>query len=298
MASARDLKKRIATVKNTQQTTKAMKMVSAAKLRRAQDAISAQRPFARAIGSLMSRLASVAGKETGSKLIAGSDAVVGGRVLVVMFTSDRGLCGGFNSNVIKGVSRWAKENQSRYSQITYAFVGKRGYDFFKSRKVDRGQYFEELGGKVTYAKAKKLADTLVRAYLDGDYDEIMVVYNEFQNAITQVTRVETFLPLSPTALGSSDALQNAGLENTIVKPSPKAVFEALLDKYFAIQAFRVMLESQASEHGARMSAMDNATRNASDMIFALSLEYNKQRQAGITKELLEIISGSEAQKAG
>lgn len=302
MASIKDLKKRIGTVKNTQQTTRAMKMVSAAKLRRAQEAIQNQRPYAKAVGGLIPLLASMPGSRIESPLVrkAGDeslgDASGAKSVLLVVMTSDRGLCGGFNGNIIKSVQRWLKSKSSEYQTIDLAFVGKRGFDFFKTKKVGMGPYFSELSGKVTYAKAKKLSDQLVELYLSGKYTEVKVIYNEFKNAVTQKVTLEDFLPLDAAGIQGQES--QAELTDFIVKPSPTAVLSSLLSKHFAIQAFRMMLDSQASEHGARMSAMENATNNAADMIRQLTLDYNKQRQAGITKELLEIIAGSESQKAG
>lgn len=304
MPSIKDLKKRIGTVKNTQQTTKAMKMVSAAKLRRAQEAIQSQRPYARKIDALIKRLISLPDLGFESPLIRKDEVVASGsaddgarrkNVLLVLVTSDRGLCGGFNSNVIRTAQRWLKANVDHYGTIQLGFVGRRGYDFFKTKKVTLGPYKPELGGKVSFLKAKGLAELLMASFTSGEVDEIKIIYNEFKNAVSQEVITEDFLPLSPKSF-QPDPAQRDDDVIYLVKPSPKAVLEQLLNKYFTIQAFRIMLESQASEHGARMSAMENATNNASDMISHLTLLYNKQRQAGITKELLEIISGTESQK--
>lgn len=304
MPSIKDLKKRIGTVKNTQQTTRAMKMVSAAKLRKAQEAIQNQRPYAKQIGDLISHLSSVIEfKEEPAlmrKWVPSEDLSEGQKkkILLVVVTSDRGLCGGFNSNVIKAAQRWVEAQQGSQAVIEFGFVGKRGYDFFKNRKVTIASYFQEIGGKVTFGKAKKLADYLIERFVKGEFDEIKFVYNEFKNAASQVVRVEDFLPLVPKHPSKDTLSSDAGAESSIclVKPSPEEVFEALLERNFSTQAFRVLLESQAGEHGARMSAMENATKNAGEMIRKLTLQYNKQRQAGITKELLEIIAGSESQK--
>lgn len=296
MPSIKDLKKRISSVKNTQQTTRAMKMVSAAKLRRAQEAITNQRPYAQKVSGLIRTMAGIAGDKYQSPLIrtAGSEPVTG-KVLLVVVTSDRGLCGGFNSSVIKAAQRWVMKNGDRYTGVKMSFVGRRGHDFFKNRKIDLGQYYVEAGGKVTFQKARKLADSLVAEFLTGEYAEIKFIYNEFKNAVTQKVVVEDFLPVEPPVReNTSGALED---EMYIVKPAAGEVLSSLLDKNFAVQAFRILLESQAGEHGARMSAMENATKNAGEMIRKLSLQYNKQRQANITKELLEIISGSESQKS-
>lgn len=300
MPSIKDLKKRIGTVKNTQQTTRAMKMVSAAKLRRAQEAITNQRPYARRIGKLINLLSAMSNSEISSPLV--KREIPEGtkkKVLLVVVSSDRGLCGGFNTNVIKGAQRWVAANSADYESVTLGFVGRKAYDYFKTRKINKGPYWQELGGKVSFDKAKKLAAALVELYTNGEFDEVKFVFNEFKNAVTQKVVVEGFLPLSQDDFGeggASEQTKEKELTGFLVKPSVEEVLDHMLRTNFPVQAFRVMLESQASEHGARMSAMENATKNAGEMIRKLSLQYNKQRQAGITKELLEIISGSESQK--
>jgi len=297
MASIKDLKKRIGTVKNTQQTTRAMKMVSAAKLRRAQDAIAANRPYAKQLRRLLDLVAAqpqVSGK---SKLLKSEqEAVESPRLLLLVVSSDRGLCGGFNSNIVRGTQRWLAQNRDR-GELHLAFVGRKAYEYFRNRKdFGMDQYFPEAGGKATFSKARKLTDALVAKFLDGSFQEVHVIYNEFKNAVSQRVVVEQFLPLE---LGSgSEASESTDLGPLlIVKPSTQEIFDQLIDKSFATQLFRILLDSQASEHGARMSAMENATKNAGEMIRKLTLQFNKQRQASITKELLEIISGSESQKA-
>lgn len=302
MASIKDLKKRITTVKNTQQTTRAMKMVSAAKLRRAQEGIQNQRPYAKRILELIQELSRKVSLPGEHPLLRREESVAAQqqkKTLLVIVTSDRGLCGGFNASVIKFCQRWLKTQALAQPQgwVEVAFVGKRGYDFFKTKKVRVGHFYSEVGGKVSFAKAKLLADALVQRYVEGEVDEIKIIYNEFKNAVTQQVTLETFLPLTPA--GSEDVSGSGVVEagDVIVKPSPREVLTQLLEKNFAIQIFRILLESQAGEHGARMSAMENATKNAGEMIRKLTLLYNKQRQASITKELLEIISGSESQKA-
>jgi len=295
MPSIKDLKKRIGTVKNTQQTTRAMKMVSAAKLRRAQDAIIANRPYAKQLRHLLKLVSSQPSIQTQGKLIQSDGAEAENRkILLLVVTSDRGLCGGFNSNVIRGTQRWVKKHRER-GEVHLAFVGRKGYEFFRGRKdFAMDQYFPEAGGKVTFAKARKLADHLIGKFVEDQFHEVHVIYNEFKNAVSQIVRTEQFLPL---ALDAAAASSESLAPMLIVKPATQAIFDSLVDKSFATQLFRMMLDSQASEHGARMSAMENATKNAGGMIKKLTLQYNKQRQAGITKELLEIIAGSESQKA-
>ncbi len=297
MPSIKDLKKRIGSTKNTQQTTRAMKMVSAAKLRRSQDAIMSQRPYARRVGDLIRLVAGMTKKSESNPLIVGRELAEGEKkkLLLVLVTSDRGLCGGFNSNIIKTAQRWLRDNESNFGEVKLGFVGRKGFDFFKTRRTNNGPYFSEVGGKVTFQKAQKLASQVMELYNSGTVDEVQFVYNEFKNAISQKVIVETYLPLSGMR-GGADSQAQADGPIYFVKPSAEVVLEQLLAKNFAMQAFRILLESQAGEHGARMSAMENATKNAGEMIRKLTLQYNKQRQANITKELLEIISGSESQK--
>jgi len=295
MASIKDLKKRIGTVKNTQQTTKAMKMVSTAKLRRAQEAVRAHRPYAKEIQTLIEIAAGTpAGSLFQSPLIRragdGAPDATKGTALLVVVTSDRGLCGGFNGNAIRAAQRWMESNRSRFERVEVGCVGKRGYDFFRGRGRTIGYHFPEFGGKVTFGVAKRLTQDLISAFESGKYSEIYFLYNEFKNAGVQAPVAERFLPVEPS-IGSGGA---TSVE--LIKPDPVGVLELLLKKSFTAQAYRVLLESQAGEHGARMTAMSNATDNAGEMIRLLTLEYNKQRQAGITKELLEIIAGSESQK--
>lgn len=297
MPSIKDLKKRIGSVKNTQQTTKAMKMVSAAKLRRAQDAINNHRPYAKRMGNLIKLVSAISDSPIDSPLVRKKDvdAEAKKKVLLVVVTSDRGLCGGFNGNIIKAAHRWVKENSDKYEVVKLGFVGRKGHDFFKNRKVEMGPYYAEVGGKVVFAKAKKLAESLIELYLSDQVDEVKFVYNEFRNAVSQRVVIEDFLPLAGGEGEAEAAAPELGLY--LVKPGHVQMLEQLLAKNFSVQAFRILLESQAGEHGARMSAMENATKNAGEMIRKLTLQYNKQRQAGITKELLEIISGSESQKS-
>ncbi len=299
MASIKDLKKRIGSTKSTQQTTKAMKMVSAAKLRRAQDAITNNRPYAKQVGALVTHMLSAPDVTVNSPLLdrtsGSTEETNGKRVLLLVVTSDRGLCAGFNATIIKLAARWLNSEGRKYASVTFSFLGKRGFDFYKTKSgFIVGDFFEKYGGKVTFKKANDLSNAICKSFLDGEFDEVKIVYNEFKNAVLQVPTIEDFLPLRPKMGTATEA---APSENVIVKPSADAVLGALLEKHFAIQIFRVMLESQAGEHGARMSAMENATKNAGEMIKKLTLQYNKQRQAGITKELLEIISGSESSKS-
>ncbi|MEN9724321.1 MAG: synthase gamma subunit [Pseudomonadota bacterium] len=300
MPSIKDLKKRIGTVKNTQQTTRAMKMVSAAKLRRAQDAIVANRPYARQLQQLLKEVSRQPHIVVSPKWLSREESELATKkVLLVVVTSDRGLCGGFNSNIIRAAQKWVKKERDR-AEVSLAFVGRKGYEFFRGKKeFSLDAYFPEAGGKVTFARARKLADSLIEKFAPGSFDEIHVIYNEFKNAVSQVVRVEQFLPLALESQSSDTLTGESATSDSllIVKPGSQEIFDALVNKSFATHLYRMLLDSQASEHGARMSAMENATKNAGSMIKKLTLQFNKQRQAGITKELLEIIAGSESQKA-
>ena len=291
MASSKDLRKRISTVKNTQQITKAMKMVSAAKLRRAQDAIVSLRPYAREIQAIVSSIAR--STEAAHPLMDEARAESGDKVLVVVVTSDRGLCGAFNASVIKGAMRYMRTHGHNYKKFELGFVGRKGYEFFKTRTPNAGRYYQNFFSGLRFAKSQAMAEELIAQYTAGDFDQVFFVYNEFQSAISQKVAVERFLPVRIEGAGT----ETAGDQNPVAyEPSREEILDMLLPKHFATQIHRILLESLASEHGARMSAMENATKNAGEMMFALSLEYNKTRQGGITKELLEIVSGSEAQK--
>lgn len=298
MPSIKDLKKRITTVKTTQQTTRAMKLVSASKLRRAQDAITAQRPYAKQISRLIKVLAKDPNAVEKAALLRVMPVTDGQKpnVLVVSISSDRGLCGSFNANIIKTTQRWINANHSKYSKVEVITVGRRVTEIIKSKNAKNYTvtHSEEFGNKIQIGRAKGLSEKLVEAFVSGSVDEVVVIYNEFKNAISQKIVAETLLPvLSPEVAVGDVTSANPG--DYLMKPDAATLLDSLLEKHFVAQVFRMLLESQASEHGARMSAMENATKNAGEMIKKLTLQYNKQRQAGITKELLEIIAGSESQ---
>lgn len=303
MPSIKDLKKRITSVKNTQQTTRAMKMVSAAKLRRAQDAITANRPYAKAIDRMIRRVISISQVPNISPLIrdvADEPTDRKKNVALVVISSDRGLCGAFNGNIIKRTNRWVAEHSNEYDKIYVSFVGKKAHELLRKNPRISTLAYVEFGAKADFAKAEKLTDQVVSYFLEGKVDEVKVIYNEFKNAISQELVVESFLPITTgTLMDQMGSVAGESMEDSdlyIVRPDGEALLKSLVAKHFSVQMYRMLLESQASEHGARMSAMDSATRNAGEMIRKLSLQYNKQRQAAITKELLEIISGSESQK--
>jgi len=287
MPSIKDLKTRITSVKNTQQTTKAMKMVSAAKLRRATDAILSQRPYANEVARMMCVLA-----DQGA---ADADANTNRKpaTLLVVVTSDRGLCGGYNGGVVRAAAAFIADRSRDGRTVKTVFVGKKGLELLRARMAVSPTHYEEFGAKITFKKASALAKKILPFYENGEVDEVVLVYSQFKNAITQQPVADLVLPIV-----NEEAVEGESAKNdlTIFEPSKAGLYATLSAKYFVIQVFKALLEAQASEHGARMSAMENATKNAGDMIRKLTLQYNKQRQAAITKELLEIISGSESQK--
>ena len=294
MASLRDIRKRIRSVKNTQQITKAMKMVAAAKLRKAQDAIIAARPYAQALEQMIADLAGRSEDLAHPLLTARAVR----NVDLVVLTSDRGLAGGFNSNIIRRVNRFLLENARTYQRIRLVTIGRKGYEYFRRRSVEILKDYPGLFAQVNFATASDVADEAARRFLEEETDAVFVVYNEFISAISQKVILTQVLPLqslghAPTEGEKRDRPSAVDFE---YEPNRQAVLDRLVPQAIAIKIYRALLESLASEHGARMSAMDNATNNASEMIDRLTLHYNRTRQAAITKELMEIVSGAEALK--
>lgn len=288
MASARDLRRRIASVKNTQQITKAMKMVAAARLRRAQEAIVKARPYAAAIKGMVANLASVPGMEELHPMLQARPVK---KVVVVLITSDRGLCGGFNSNLLKRAEALYRAEKDS-AEISFITIGKRGHDYLRGRSIPIKKNFTDFFKSVSYAKVQAVADELIHGFVAGEFDEVRVIFSEFKSAISQVPQTVSLLPIRFAQDGAASKVSM----DFIFEPSRESVLADILPRYFRAKIYKAILESQASEYGARMAAMDSATKNAGEMIRKLSLEYNKQRQAGITKELLEIVSGAEALK--
>ena len=293
MASLKDIRSRIDSTKNTQQITKAMKLVSAAKLRRAQHQITNMRPYASTLLKVIADIA-VTNRVTHPLMAAPAETK---KVLLVVLTSDRGLCGAFNSNINKFAENYIRENKEKLETLDFIFVGRRGLDFFARRNIKPIESILRLDKDVSYALASRVAERLMRDYLDGHYDEIRLIYNEFKSAISQRVVSETLLPidLEKNTFGTTDALPAFSMD-MIYEPRPEKTIDQLLVKAFSVQVYRCMCESVASEHGARMSAMENATNNAREMIAKLTLTYNKLRQEKITTELTEIVSGAEALK--
>ncbi|MBI5342989.1 MAG: ATP synthase F1 subunit gamma [Deltaproteobacteria bacterium] len=291
MANLRAIRKRIGSVKSTQQITKAMKMVSAAKLKRAQDAIIAARPFARKMREVVQALAARVGEDA-HPLLAAREAK---KLALLVVTTDRGLCGGFNSNLLRATYRFLAANREKYEEIAVFIVGRKAREFLRRRDVPLRKEYLNVLGSLSYAHSATLSEDLVGGFLAGDFDEVQVAFNEFRSAISQVVRFEKLFPISVERGGAEGAAAGGGID-FLYEPSQKEILAALLPKYVETQLFRVLLESVAGEHGARMTAMDSATNNSVDMIARLTLQMNRARQATITKELMEIIGGAEALK--
>jgi len=291
MPSLRDIKRRIKSVKNTQQITKAMKMVSAAKLKKAQDEITAARPYAEKMISLINSLV----KKTSSDshpLLSGTG---GPKVGVVLITSDRGLCGSFNAVLFRTMERFLREQSA--SEVSVYLLGKRSIEYFKRRDLGVINSRPLGSARPSYGDASEIARELIDLYLGEKLDEVHIIYSQFKSALTQVPVAQRLLPLGEAESEEGEAEEAAEPEVEILyEPSVDAVLETLLPKYVEVQVFRALLESAASEHGARMTSMDSASKNASEMIGGLTLKYNRLRQAAITKELMEIISGAESLK--
>ena len=291
MASLKDIKKRIGTVKNTQQITKAMKMVSAAKLRRAQEAVVAARPYADKMADVLSSLA--LREEADSHPLLEKRGK--GKALIVLVTGDRGLCGGFNTNISKAAERFIREKQEDFESYELLIVGRKGNDYLKRREgMEIAKVHENLVGtsQVTYPVGALLGQEVIELYRSGEYDGVFLVYNAFQSAMTQVQTVIQLLPIVAKVVD-----EESQVTDYIYEPNAAEVLDEILPKHIEVQIFRSLLESSASEHGARMTAMDSASKNASEMIGKLTLMYNRARQAAITTELSEIVSGAESIKA-
>jgi F-type H+-transporting ATPase subunit gamma len=288
--SLRDIRNRIGSVKSTRQITKAMKMVAAAKLRRAQDAILKTRPYAQLLDQALARVAArAAAVEVVAHLLLAPRAPKTAEVVVI--TSDRGLAGGFNSNIARRTQRFLTEESDRFAQIGLATIGKKGRDFFRARKLEVRKDFTGIHTDLRYEKAEAIAQEYTERYLAGEVDAVFLAYNEFKSAISQKPVVVQLLPIEVPA--GADAA--AGIDFKY-EPTREQLLAQLLPRHIAMQVWRALLESAASEHGARMSAMESATKNAEEMISMLTLQYNRARQAYVTKELMEIVSGAEALK--
>jgi len=296
MPSLKAIRTRIASVKSTQKITRAMKLVAAARLRRAQDAIVGARPYANALQEAVAEVAVRAGGESHPLLDQRPVRKIG----LVVLTSDRGLAGGFNANIFRGVQRFVVEQSAlpEPPAIAIYVVGKKGRDFFRRRKNSVvGHEFAGAAGNVAEARAQEVALTILELFQTAQVDAVYLVFNEFKSAIQQRVVIEPLLPLVAGRLAAGAAAASPGGQiDFLYEPDKKQLLDALLPMYVQSQVYRALLESIASEFGARMTAMDSATTNAKEVIARLTLQYNRARQAAITKELMEIVSGAEALK--
>jgi len=290
MASLDDLKKRIASVKSTQKITKAMKMVAAAKLRRAQESAEKGRPYSEKMNNVILNLSSgISDKDNAPKLLSGTgnDNVH----LCVVMTSDRGLCGGFNSNIIKKAKSYFSKILSEGKELKIITVGSKGNDQLK--RMYGGKIIESISFKesknANYFDADKVGKIIIDKFENSEFDICTIFYNQFKNVITQIPQAQQIIPLN-----NEKSEENASEESYEFEPDEDEILSNLLPKNISTQIFKAMLENSASEQGSRMSAMDNATRNAGEMVDKLTIQYNRSRQAAITKELIEIISGAES----
>ena len=276
-----DIRRRIRSVKSTQKVTRAMKMVSAAKLRRAQEAIFAARPFARKMLEVLNRMASRADPHAHPLLEDRGE----GKVLAVVITADKGLCGAFNANIIRTVSRFLAERPT--VDVSFSFVGRKGRDFFRRRQVKIRSEHVGVYQALRFETAQKIAADLIAAFTSGEVDRVFLVHNEFKSVIQQPLVVDRILPIERHEIRPEKLEQDY-----LYEPAPAAIFEDMLPRHVEVQVWRALLESVAAEHGARMTAMDAATNNATDLIDHLTLHMNKVRQAAITKEIIEVVSGA------
>ncbi len=315
MANQKEIRKRIGSVKSTQKITRAMKMVAGARLNRAQQRIQALRPYAVETGRVLARVAGsqplgVAAEEGAYEEQAGAQAVdhpllahrPERNVLILVISSDRGLCGGFNSNILRAAERLWKSKEGGGKSVRLAIIGRKGRDYFQRRKAPIVDYFEGVWEDPGMGQARRVARAILRPFLAEEVDSIYLVYNEFKSAMTQMVVAEPLFPLGSVSSQEPETERESVPEwdkvrEFIFEPDKEALLEVLVPMYIEITLVRALLESQASELGARMTAMDAATKNASDMIDRLTLQYNRARQAAITTELMEIIGGAEALNA-
>ena len=296
MANLKAIRKRISSVKSTQKITRAMKMVAGARLARAQQRILALRPYAVKTGEML-REVTVALAESGSSeaehpLLARRPEK---RALLLVVTSDRGLCGAFNANILRTTERLMREKQAAGIDVTLAVIGRKGREYFQRRSAPVHHAFTGVWEKLDLEQARNVARIVVRPFLAGEADAIYLVYNEFKSAMSQRVVAEPLFPLSPPAPeGASETVQDEQKPQFLFEPDKRRLLERLVPVYLEVTIARALLESLASQLGAQMTAMDSATKNASEMISKLTLDYNRARQAAITTELMEIIGGAEA----
>jgi F-type H+-transporting ATPase subunit gamma len=292
MATLRDIRRRIRSVESTQKITRAMKLVAAAKLRRAQERIVSARPYAVKMAELLSSLVRRAEGEAHPLLVRRPAA----RKRLVIITADKGLCGAFNSNILRASLAFLREQGE--TSVTLVVVGKKARDFYRRRQYEIKSEMLGFFDRLAYSHAQELAGGLMQEYLSGEVDEVHLLYNEFRSVAVQRVKREQLLPIESAEAVDGQGEAQGGAEGPagdyIYEPSPEAILAALLPRHVTTQVYRALMESVAGEYGARMTAMEAATKNAKEMISVLSIQYNKARQERITKELLDIVGGAEA----
>jgi F-type H+-transporting ATPase subunit gamma len=293
MPSLKEVKNRIGSVVSTQQITKAMKMVAAAKLKRSQDRIVQMRPFAQRLSFILQNLSSAQAGESNDNWY--SKVREEKRVMIVAVSSDRGLCGSFNSNVFKGVLKLIQDKyatQLQAGDVTILPIGKKAFEYFSKRKFNVVSDYSNTFLNLSFETVATASEFIMESYKKGKYDKVEVVYNEFKNVATQILRVEQYLPVLPPS-----STEKTTEVDYIYQPDREEILTGLIPKSLKVQLFKAVLDSNAAENGARMTAMDKATENAGELLKQLRLTYNRTRQAAITKEILEIVGGAEALKA-
>lgn len=290
MGNLKEIRARISSTTNTKKITSAMKLVSAAKLRRAQHRITHMRPYALKMLQLIADIASTERLEHPLLKTKKNPK----NCLLVVVSSDRGLCGGFNAQINKATQKFLSEEKDLYETLDIIFIGRKASDFFKIKNIEGKEVILNLAKEISYDMASKVSKKVMSSFKDGDYDQIKFIYNEFKSAIDQDVICETILPIDLSKQSFKEDFSFS--KDMIFEPEPEKIIENLVSRHFDIQVYRILSESVASEHGARMNAMENATKNAQGMIQSLTLTYNKLRQAAITTELIEITSGAEALK--
>ncbi len=290
MPSLQSLRRKIAAVKNTQKITKAMKMVAAAKLKRAQDRILSSRPYAHKMREVLANLSRRVNRSAHPLL----QKRTGNKIEILVITSDRGLCGAFNTNIVRKAVETLREHEGRGHKVTVSLVGRKSRDIFRRRTWPIRQQWTEIFDKLSFEHALDMGQDLTDHFVKGTFDELYVIYNEFKSAIQQRVIIERLFPIEALETDGTAAAALGGSYE--YEPDEEELLKALLPKHFQIQAYRILLESSAAEQGARMAAMDGATRNAGELIKKVTLYYNKTRQTSITRELMDIVGGAEALK--
>lgn len=292
MATLRDIKKRIKAVQNTQKITKAMKMVSAAKLRKVQSRMLDLRPYADKMQDVLTSLAKGADREAHPLLAFRPRKTI--EVLVI--TSDRGLCGAFNTNILKAAHKYIDKCKKDGFEVSVSTIGKKSRDYFRRRGIAMRKSWIGISGNVSFSHAQETANDIKENFINETIDEVTIVYNAFKSMVAQTVTVAKLLPLAPVEEGEKESAAESSAASFIYEPSMEAIFDVLIPRNVDIQIYRALLESSAAEEAARMSAMENATKSCSEMVGTLTLQFNKARQASITGELMDIVGGVEALK--